>query len=360
MSTYIGNTKRHGSNNRRKLDGRAERITRAHTFHIVCNGELVLAVISRRINAELVIRPESRFVMTGRHREFAPRVPDTAEIREIEERSSSFFVNHAFELQRAVYIRCQSFTPQVSAGTKFHLTERYCFELGGVGILSSSEQAAKAEAAKAKRRSFFIFRLFYVHKIKKSGSEPPESNPPFYATGLHIYIICLSSQQTSGTAVPPSEALRSPQSQPENKDPPTGRCKAGLLARSSRNAFPAEPVAKECAAIDGTYSSGNCCRISRHSHLITRGLARPFVNHCGAKLKNKFVSLPALTKIQQKIMKHAYVFPGQGAQAVGMGKDLYDNVPEAKELFEKANEISGSVSRTSCSPARTTNSSKPK
>ena len=36
-------------------------------------------------------------------------------------------------------------------------------------------------------------------------------------------------------------------------------------------------------------------------------------------------------------MKHAYVFPGQGAQAVGMGKDLYDNVPEAKELFEKAN-----------------------
>ena len=34
-------------------------------------------------------------------------------------------------------------------------------------------------------------------------------------------------------------------------------------------------------------------------------------------------------------MKHAYVFPGQGAQAVGMGKDLYDNVPEAKELFEK-------------------------
>lgn len=40
-------------------------------------------------------------------------------------------------------------------------------------------------------------------------------------------------------------------------------------------------------------------------------------------------------------MKHAYVFPGQGAQAVGMGKDLYDNVPEAKVLFEKANEILG-------------------
>ena len=34
-----------------------------------------------------------------------------------------------------------------------------------------------------------------------------------------------------------------------------------------------------------------------------------------------------------KIMKHAYVFPGQGAQAVGMGKDLYDNVPAANDLF---------------------------
>ncbi len=37
----------------------------------------------------------------------------------------------------------------------------------------------------------------------------------------------------------------------------------------------------------------------------------------------------------------AYVFPGQGAQFVGMGKDLYDNNPEARALFEKANEILG-------------------
>ena len=39
--------------------------------------------------------------------------------------------------------------------------------------------------------------------------------------------------------------------------------------------------------------------------------------------------------------KTAYVFPGQGAQFVGMGKELYENHPLAKELFEKANDILG-------------------
>ncbi len=37
----------------------------------------------------------------------------------------------------------------------------------------------------------------------------------------------------------------------------------------------------------------------------------------------------------------AFVFPGQGAQFVGMGKDLYEQNPEAKAYFEKANEILG-------------------
>ena len=37
----------------------------------------------------------------------------------------------------------------------------------------------------------------------------------------------------------------------------------------------------------------------------------------------------------------AYVFPGQGAQFVGMGKDLYENNAEIREMFEKANEILG-------------------
>jgi len=37
----------------------------------------------------------------------------------------------------------------------------------------------------------------------------------------------------------------------------------------------------------------------------------------------------------------AYVFPGQGAQFTGMGKDIYDRSPAARELFEKANALLG-------------------
>ena len=37
----------------------------------------------------------------------------------------------------------------------------------------------------------------------------------------------------------------------------------------------------------------------------------------------------------------AYVFPGQGAQFPGMGKDLFEQSSDAQEMFEKANEILG-------------------
>lgn len=40
-------------------------------------------------------------------------------------------------------------------------------------------------------------------------------------------------------------------------------------------------------------------------------------------------------------MKKAYVFPGQGAQFEGMGKDLYESNPQARDLFEQANDILG-------------------
>ena len=41
------------------------------------------------------------------------------------------------------------------------------------------------------------------------------------------------------------------------------------------------------------------------------------------------------------MVKTAFVFPGQGSQFVGMGKDFYDHLPTARELMEEANEVLG-------------------
>lgn len=47
-------------------------------------------------------------------------------------------------------------------------------------------------------------------------------------------------------------------------------------------------------------------------------------------------------------MKKAFIFPGQGAQAVGMGKDFYDNFDSAKKLFDEADEALGYSIKKMC------------
>ncbi|MCK4883051.1 MAG: ACP S-malonyltransferase, partial [Candidatus Omnitrophica bacterium] len=39
------------------------------------------------------------------------------------------------------------------------------------------------------------------------------------------------------------------------------------------------------------------------------------------------------------MVKIAYIFPGQGAQAVGMGREFYDTSPEAKQIFDEADQL---------------------
>jgi len=65
-------------------------------------------------------------------------------------------------------------------------------------------------------------------------------------------------------------------------------------------------------------------------------------DYCKSNNIVNFAEIYQKTKNIYKLKKmKAYVFPGQGAQFVGMGKDLYQNSDLAKELFEKANNILG-------------------
>jgi len=58
-------------------------------------------------------------------------------------------------------------------------------------------------------------------------------------------------------------------------------------------------------------------------------------------MRDSFIFTNIEITLNKILNMKAYVFPGQGSQFSGMGKDLYENSPIAKELFEKANDILG-------------------
>lgn len=59
------------------------------------------------------------------------------------------------------------------------------------------------------------------------------------------------------------------------------------------------------------------------------------------KIPNQKSQITKNWKLDSKMVKRAFLFPGQGAQYVGMGKDLCQHFDEAKRVFQKANEVLG-------------------
>ena len=58
-------------------------------------------------------------------------------------------------------------------------------------------------------------------------------------------------------------------------------------------------------------------------------------------MKYKIIKKELKRKDEERRMKRAFLFPGQGAQVVGMGKDIYEKYDEAKKIYDEASRISG-------------------
>ena len=71
------------------------------------------------------------------------------------------------------------------------------------------------------------------------------------------------------------------------------------------------------------------------------GSARYAAPIMAARSSRRKANPASLHSRYRSLMKSAYVFPGQGAQSVGMGRDIYDAFPAAKDVFDEADRTVG-------------------